>query len=425
VGLQWGDEGKGKVVDFVCERFDAVARVQGGPNAGHTVVIGDRKFKMNHVPSGILRGKESLICTGTVVNPEKLVAELEALKAGGLDVTKVKVSGRAHVIMPYHLALDTALESARGAKSIGTTRRGIGPCYADRAGRDGIRVWDLLDEVRLAKRVEAACLLKAPLLKALGSTEIAAADPRVIVPRYAAFGKTLAPHVADTEARIDELARKKKRILFEGAHGILLDVDHGTYPYVTSSTTVPATAAGASGLPHRLLGPVIGVVKAFQTRVGAGPFPTELEGALADEIRSKGGEFGTATGRPRRVGWLDLVALRTAVRQTGAEHIALTKADVLAGLREVKVCTDYDLGGSKLRTLPSDAERNWDARPVYRTFKGWPLPSPGAAYPKFPPEFRAYVEFVESQVKARIVLISLGPERTRTVVRGDLASLTG
>src|SRR5262252_1044154 len=358
VGAQWGDEGKGKVVDLLTQHAQVVVRFQGGNNAGHTLVVGGEKTILTLIPSGILHaGKTCVIGNGVVLDPSVLVAEIDALRARGVirSETQLIVSESAHVIFPWHKHLDALREKARGDSPIGTTGRGIGPAYEDKVARRGIRVRDLLDTGRLARKVEerlSGALDELRLLAGRAGTELPPLDPAAITREYAAFGSRLRPHVRDASLYLHGEARAGARILFEGAQGTLLDIDHGTYPFVTSSNCVAGNAAVGSGLGPTAIDKVIGISKAYTTRVGGGPFPTELTDELGDRLRRTGDEFGATTGRPRRCGWLDGVVLKYAVRVNGLWGLALTKIDVLSGLEEVRICTGYELDGTNLTELP-------------------------------------------------------------------------
>jgi adenylosuccinate synthase len=428
VGLQWGDEGKGKIVDVLTAGHDVIVRYNGGANAGHTVVVGDQRYALHLIPSGILYpDKSCVIGNGVVVDPEKLLQEMEGLEARGIKVgTNLVISDRAHVVMPYHKEQDAALEEylsgvtagERGNLSIGTTRRGIGPAYADKVHRStAIRMGDLLDADYLASRLQVICRLRTEELKALG-VQAPPLDASALTARYAALGERLRPHVRDTVYHLHDCQRAGKSLLFEGANACLLDIDHGTYPYVTSSNCSTAGIHSGTGIPGRSLRRVIGIMKAYSTRVGAGPFPTELLDATGSTIRERGREYGTTTGRPRRCGWLDLVAVRYSAMVCGATEIACTLFDVLTGFDELRICTHYRLadGSTTDRFIP-DAKRLEGATPVYRNFKGWTeqvsdLPD-RAALPK---AARDYLDAVEEHVGVPVSMVSVGPERTQTLV---------
>src|SRR3989338_5208789 len=371
VGAQWGDEGKAKITDLLSESADYIVRYQGGSNAGHTVVVDGETYKFHLIPSGILYpNKISVIGPGTVIDPKILIEEIEDLKKRGINVSGLKVSTAAHVTMPYHLAIDQAEDRGRGTKKIGTTGRGIGPTYADKADRSGIRISDLIEPKELEERINWLVPRKNIILERLYS--LPPEDPQKVFEDYKTYGEKIKPFVADTSAIIFEAIKNKKNILFEGAQGTLLDLDHGTYPYVTSSNPVSGGACIGGGIGPTTIDRVIGVSKAFTTRVGEGPFPTEVFGREADELRAKGtawAEFGTTTGRPRRVGWLDLVLLRYAVRVNGLDCLALTKIDVLDNLDEINICVAYEdsLTGAKYYDLPLASGIFKRVKPIYET----------------------------------------------------------
>jgi len=428
VGLQWGDEGKGKIVDVLTAGHDVIVRYNGGANAGHTVVVGDQRYALHLIPSGILYpDKSCVIGNGVVVDPEKLIQEMEGLEARGIAVgTNLVISDRAHVVMPYHKEQDAALEEylsgvtagERGNLSIGTTRRGIGPAYADKIHRStAIRMGDLLDADYLASRLQVICRLRTEELKALG-VQAPPLDPAALTARYAALGERLRPHIRDTVYHLHDCQRAGRSLLFEGANACLLDIDHGTYPYVTSSNCSTAGIHSGTGIPGRSLQRVIGIMKAYSTRVGAGPFPTELLDQTGSTIRERGREYGTTTGRPRRCGWLDLVAVRYSAMVCGATEIACTLFDVLTGFDELRICTHYRLADGTVtdRFIP-DAKRLEGATPVYSTFKGWTeqvsdLPDRAA----LPQAARDYLDAVEQHVGVPVSMVSVGPERTQTLV---------
>ncbi len=412
VGAQWGDEGKGKIVDLLAQDSDVVCRYQGGPNAGHTIIADGETFKIRQIPSGAVSGKTSLIGAGCVVDPEVLLGELDDLEARGLDPSVVVVSGNAHLIMPWHLAIDQASERRLGKLQIGTTRRGIGPCYADKASRIGIRVQDVLDSKILRQKIEVALAEKNIWLERV--YEVEPFELEDVAARYEGYARRLRPFVGDASLLVDRALRDGKDVLFEGGQGTLLDLDHGTYPFVTSSATVAANAATGIGIGPNRIDHVVGVAKAYVTRVGEGPFPTEIPGPLQGTIRELGGEFGTVTGRERRCGWLDLVALRYAVRLNGITSIALTKLDVLSSLAEVPVCVAYRLrDGSETNEFPAHQSDFHAAEPVYEVLAGWEEPLDG----ELPEAARAYVEFVERELEVEIALVGTGAERERVLAR--------
>jgi adenylosuccinate synthase len=370
VGAQWGDEGKGKIVDLLAQDSDVVCRYQGGPNAGHTIVVGDDTYKIRSLPSGIVRGKPCVIGNGCVVDPEVLIAELDEFEKRGHSTALVYVSGNAHLIMPWHLAIDQASERRLGKLAIGTTKRGIGPCYADKAMRLGIRVQDILDPKILRQKIEVALAEKNLWLERVYESE--PFDLETVAAQYERYAQRLRPYVTDTSLYVDRVLREGKEVLFEGAQATLLDLDHGTYPFVTSSNPVAPNAATGVGVGANRIDRVIGVAKAYVTRVGEGPFPSEIEGADQDRMRELGREYGTVTGRSRRCGWLDLVALRYAVRVNGIDQLALTKLDVLSHFAELPVCVRYRLrDGAETRDFPAHQSDFHAAQPVYETLRGW------------------------------------------------------
>ena len=412
VGAQWGDEGKGKIVDLLAQHADLVCRYQGGPNAGHTIIVGGETFKLRNMPSGILAGKESVIGAGCVVDPEVLVQELDDLEARGVATDGlVHLSGNAHLIMPWHVAIDQASERRLGRLQIGTTRRGIGPAYADKAARLGIRVQDLLDAKILRQKLETALAEKNVWLERVyGAAPLALDD---VVERLDRVAPRLAPFIADTSLLVDTALRDGRYVLFEGAQGTLLDLDHGTYPFVTSSNPVASAAATGTGIGPNRIDAVVGVAKAYVTRVGEGPFPTEIEGPDQARVRKLGGEFGTVTGRERRCGWLDLVALRYAVRLNGITSLALTKLDVLSAFGELPVCVAYRIrDGETTPDFPAHQSDFHHARPVYESLDGWSTPLGGvSSLGELPSAARRYVEFVEEQLEVEVSLVGTGAER--------------
>jgi adenylosuccinate synthase len=410
VGAQWGDEGKGKIVDLLAQESDVVCRYQGGPNAGHTIIVDGETFKIRQVPSGVVSGKRSLIGAGCVVDPEVLLGELDELAERGLDPAIVAVSGNAHLIMPWHVAIDQASERRLGNLQIGTTRRGIGPCYADKASRIGIRVQDVLDAKILRQKIEVALAEKNIWLERV--YEVEPFNLEEVAGRYESDAKRLRPYVADTSLIVDRALRDGDRVLFEGAQATLLDLDHGTYPFVTSSSTVAANAAAGIGVGPTRIDRVIGVAKAYVTRVGEGPFPTEIEGPDQERVRELGGEVGTVTGRIRRCGWLDVVALRYAVRVNGITALALTKLDVLSEFAELPVCIAYRLpSGEQTTEFPAHQSDFHAAEPVYDRLPGWRSPLDG----KLADAAREYVAFVERTLDVEITLVGTGAERERVV----------
>ncbi len=408
VGAQWGDEGKGKIVDLLAQESDLVCRYQGGPNAGHTIVVGDETYKIRQIPSGIVGGVASAIGAGCVVDPGVVIGELDDLEARG-HVTKglVFLSGNAHLIMPWHVALDGARERKLGNLQIGTTRRGIGPAYADKATRIGIRVQDLLDPKILRQKVELAAGEKNVWLERVYGLE--PFDVEEVVGSTLRHAERLGPYVADTSLLVDRALREGKRVLFEGAQGTLLDLDHGTYPFVTSSSPIAAGAAVSFGIGPQRIDEVLGVSKAYVTRVGEGPFPSEIEGDAQQRVRELGGEFGTVTGRERRCGWLDLVALRFAVRVNGITSLALTKLDVLSEFAEIPICVRYRLpDGSETEDFPAHQSDFHHCAPVFETLPGWACALDGDA---LPPAARAYVDAVAAALDVPVTLVGTGAAR--------------
>jgi adenylosuccinate synthase len=410
VGAQWGDEGKGKIVDLLAQRADVVCRYNGGPNAGHTIVADGETYKLRHMPSGILWGKECVIGAGCVVDPPVFVEELDDLEARGVSTGRLHLSGNAHVIMPWHVAIDRAGERRLGKLRIGTTKRGIGPTYADKAMRLGIRVQDLLDPKILRQKLEVALAEKNVWLERVYG--VAPLELEELAAGYEQHAQRLRPYIADTSLLVDRALRGERSVLFEGAHGTLLDLDHGTYPFVTSSSTLAGGAASGTGIGPTRIDDVIGVAKAYVTRVGEGPFPSEIEGPDQQRMRELGGEFGTVTGRDRRCGWLDLVALRYAVRLNGITSLALTKLDVLSAFAEIPVCVRYLLpDGSETEEFPAHQSDFHHCRPVYETLSGWEEPLDD----ELPPAARAYVERVERELGVSVSLVGTGAERERVV----------
>ena len=410
VGAQWGDEGKGKIVDLLALDSDLVCRYQGGPNAGHTIVVDGETFKIRQIPSGVLRGKVCVIGAGCVVDPEVFLAEVDELASRGVSTEAVHLSGEAHLIMPWHVAIDQASERRLGKLQIGTTRRGIGPCYADKAARLGIRVQDLLEPKILRQKIEVALAEKNVWLERVYG--VPPLDLEETAAQLESFAQRIRPYVSDTSLLVDRALREGREVLLEGAQGTLLDLDHGTYPFVTSSNTVAGNAATGIGIGPNRIDRVIGIAKAYVTRVGEGPFPTEIEGPDQERVRELGGEFGTVTGRERRCGWLDLVALRYAVRLNGITSLALTKLDVLSHFAELPVCVAYRLrDGSETYEFPAHQSDFHHCRPVYETLPGWQEPLTD----ELPQSARGYVAFVEQALGVEISLVGTGAERESVV----------
>ena len=417
LGSQWGDEGKGKIVDLLCESFDVVARYQGGHNAGHTVKFGDHHYSLKLIPSGILHpDKLCILGNGMVIDPEALLDEIEKLRELGVTIDgNLKISESAHVILPYHRAIDLAREEAAGSGKIGTTGRGIGPAYETKASRYGIRIADLLDPDVLREKIEFACAEKNPVLAVYGKPP---QDPNKLYDDYTRFGEVLAPRITNATVLVNEQIRAGRRVMFEGAQGMMLDIDHGTYPFVTSSNTVVGGICTGLGVAPKHIHRVVGVAKAYTTRVGGGAFPTELNDAHGEHLRGRGNEFGTVTGRPRRTGWLDLPVLRTSAMINGIDEIALTKLDVLDEFDEIPVCIEYNVHDVRWRTFPSFAVAHHDYKPVYRTFRGWKQSTAGiTSYDALPDLAKEYVRFIEDETGCRISIVSTGPRREETIVR--------
>ena len=416
-GTQWGDEGKGKIVDLLAAEADIVVRFQGGNNAGHTMVVKGDKIISHLVPSGILQGKTCLLGNGMVVDPEVLIGEMENLDEKGIDVgpARIKISDRAHLIMPYHKALDNAREQKKGDGKIGTTGRGIGPCYEDRAARSGLRFIDLLDLESFKQKVSVVMDEKNFILKNYLSAE--PLDPEVIIEGYSKYAARLAPHISDVSIILDEAVKVGRQVLFEGAQGTHLDIDHGTYPFVTSSSVVSGNACCGAGIgPGRISG-VLCIVKAYTTRVGAGPFPSELFDDIGDRIQVKGAEFGATTGRKRRCGWLDMVILKNAVRLNGLTGLAITKLDILSDLDSLKICTGYDYNGKIINHFPADLNILAACQPIYETLPGWSEDISGIRdRDALPQNTRKYLERIETLTETPVDIISVGPGRNQTIV---------
>ena len=419
VGAQWGDEGKGKITDFFAGESDYVVRFHGGNNAGHTVIVEGNTFKLHLIPSGIIYGGPmSIIGNGVVVDPKVLLEEIEYIEGKGID-PKLMVSDRAHVIMPYHIELDGALSSHQGDLAAGSTRRGIAPVYADKMFRNGIRIIDLLEpDVLMEKLTKGYTFAKGIIEKALSKRIESSVEE--IFDSYCSYGERLKPYITDTSVELYNAYKSNKSILFEGAQGISLDVDHGIYPYTTSSNTAAGHISTGTGVSFRDIGRIIGVVKAYLSRVGESPLPSEMHGSEAEALREKGGEYGTTTGRPRRVGWLDLVQVRQAVRVNGLTEIALTKLDVLSGFESIKVCVSYDVNGENILEMPASLSQYRLAKPVYESLPGWDsLPDKiwEKGFDALPETLKEYIKFVEEQVDCPVKLISVGPQRHETILR--------
>ncbi len=421
LGAQWGDEGKGKVVDIYTEQADVVVRFSGGHNAGHTVVIKGEKYVLHLIPSGIMHeDKQNIIGNGVVVDPEALIEEIEDLKKRGINFNnRLFLSKRAHLIMPYHKLFDKHSEAKKGSKKIGTTGRGIGPSYADKMNRVGIRVCDLYDENVLKEKIFQNVLEVNDIATKIHGLE--PLDAQKIYDDYRKYAKIIEPYVSETSYLINELSAQNKKIMLEGAQGTLLDVDHGTYPFVTSSNPTAGGAFTGTGLSPLNLTNVVGVMKAYTTRVGSGPFPTELNGEDGEKLREAGGEYGATTGRPRRCGWLDLIAMKYAKLLNGIKYIALTKLDVLSGMDEIKVCTGYKYAGKIYETFPPEIKILENCEPVYKTFKGWQEDITKAkTYNDLPENAKNYVEYIKNYLDIKYALISVGTDREETILINEI-----
>ncbi|HEY1188002.1 MAG TPA: adenylosuccinate synthase [Gemmata sp.] len=418
VGLQWGDEAKGKIVDLLGDGFDLVVRYNGGANAGHTVVVNGKSFKLSLLPTGVIRPNvESVIGNGVVVYPPRFLEEVDSLAKGGINLAgSLFLSDHAHVIFPYHMEEERLLESGSEGK-IGTTGRGIGPCYQDKVGRRfAIRVGELLRPEHLRERLKFVVPFKNKLLAGLGSGA-KQFDPEQVAAEYTGYADRIRPFVCDTSLRLHEALKANKRLIFEAAQGSLLDVDHGTFPYVTSSSSLPSGIWGGTGVPAKFVKRIIGVVKAYTSRVGQGPFPTELDNELGQRIREVGNEYGTVTRRPRRVGWLDSVAVRYTAALSGADEITVMLLDVLSGLPELKICTAYDLDGERINHFPSDAYLLERVKPVYETVPGWSEDITQArTLADLPAAARKYLDRVAELVGLKVSVVSVGPDREQTIM---------
>ena len=417
VGSQWGDEGKGKIVDWLSEQADIVVRFQGGHNAGHTLVIDGVTYKLSLLPSGVVRrGKLSVIGNGVVIDPHALIEEIDRLKGQGIDVTpeSLRVAENATLILPLHQELDAMRESASALTRVGTTRRGIGPAYEDKVGRRAIRVMDLAEPLALGRKIDRLLSHHNPLRRGMGVPSVAA---ETVQAHLESVAPRVLPYMDSVWSLLDRKRREGKRILFEGAQGALLDIDHGTYPFVTSSNTVAAQAATGSGLGPGAIDYVLGICKAYTTRVGEGPFPTEQKNEIGRLIGQRGREFGTVTGRPRRCGWFDAVLVRQTVRSSGINGLALTKLDVLDGLTEVRVCVAYRLDGREIDYLPASERAQAEVEPIYEKFEGWQAETAGArSWAQLPAQAIKYVRHVEELVGCPVALLSTSPEREDTIL---------
>lgn len=419
IGAQWGDEGKGKITDLLSKSADVVVRYQGGVNAGHTVVVQGQTFKLHLIPSGILYPKtECIIGSGTVIDPKVLLGEVDQLHALGIGTDHLCISETAHVTMPYHRLIDQASEERRGSHRIGTTGRGIGPTYADKSERIGIRVIDLMDPAGLEAQLRWTINYKNVILEKL--YDLSPLDPDVVVEEYKGYAERLRPYVVDSSLRIAEAVQQRRNILFEGAQGTLLDLDHGTYPYVTSSNPVAGGACIGAGVGPTIIDRVIGVAKAYTTRVGEGPFPTELHGDLGEHLGDRGAEFGTTTGRPRRCGWFDAVIGRYAVRINGLDCLAITKLDVLDEMDEIQVCVAYEIDGQRVDHFPTNARQFARCQPVYKTVSGWKQATDHCrSLDDLPRQALDYLKFLAELMEVPIAIVSLGASRDQTIIVED------
>jgi len=421
VGAQWGDEGKGKVTDFLAQQADMVVRYQGGNNAGHTVVVGGQTFKLHLIPSGILHeDKACLIGNGVVIDPGVLLGELDELEKRGISTASLRISPRAHVILPYHKSMDMAEEERKGSNKIGTTCRGIGPAYTDKSSRVGIRMVELIDRKELSEKLHDVVELKNIILSKVYESRDCF-DPDEILATYGAYGERLKKYVGDVSLLVNKAIDEGKKVLFEGAQGTLLDIDHGTYPYVTSSSPVAGAACLGAGLGPTKINTVLGVAKAYITRVGEGPFPTELHDELGEHIRQRGHEFGTTTGRPRRCGWYDSVIARYSLRINGLSYLAITKLDVLTGLETLKICTGYRHNGQIITEFPDSLKTLARCEPVYEEFPGWQEDLTGVEnFNDLPQNARDYLRHLEELSGLPVAMVGVGPGRTQTLVLRDV-----
>ncbi len=414
IGAQFGDEGKGKITDFFAKQADIVVRYHGGNNAGHTVVVGSNKFKLHHVPSGVVHGKRVLIAAGVVIDPRVLDEEISRLPDS--NEINLGIDSRAHIIMPWHNLQDSAQEQSKGSAKIGTTGRGIGPCYADKAFRSGIRFEDLADRKRLQKRMGEIFPHKKKLLEGVYGAKVEFTE-REVFAQYSALGEKFSKNMCDASLEVHNALRSGKQVLFEGAQGTFLDNDFGTYPYVTSSHPISGSFATGIGISPLAATKIIGVAKAYTTRVGEGPFPTEIEGEFAKKLRDAGSEYGTTTGRPRRVGWLDLALLKTAHRLNGFTEIAITKLDVLSGLEKLKVCTSYTLDGKKIEQLPASTDDIARCKPNYEELEGFEITGEETRFADLQLEAREYLRMTEEHLGIPVSVVSIGAERGKTILR--------
>ena len=418
-GIQWGDEGKGKMTDYLAQQADVVVRFQGGNNAGHTITFGGNKYALQSIPSGIFNPHiVNIMANGMVINPKAAIGELEKLEERGIKDYQLYISDRAAVIMPYHIELDGASESLKGGKQIGTTKKGIGPAYTDKAARIGIRIGDLLDKDYFAERLRDALAQKNMELKMFGKPEM---DFDTLYNEYLGYGEKLRKHICDTSILLNKLIQEGKKVLFEGAQGVMLCIDNGTYPFVTSSSPTAASVPLGAGIAPKYIDNVLGICKAYTTRVGAGPFPTEIEGDLANYIRERGHEYGTVTGRPRRVGYLDCVALRHACRVSGVTNLSIMLFDVLSGMEKLKICVGYELDGKRVDHVPSCLSALERCKPIYEELPGWKEEIMDVRnYDELPAAAKGYIRRIEELTGVEVAVVSVGPDRTQTINRKEI-----
>jgi len=413
IGTQWGDEGKGKVVDYFSKDANYVVRFQGGNNAGHTIKVGKEVYKLHIIPSGVIQGKIGLIGNGVVIDPEVLINEIDQLTKKGIK-PKILISNRANIIMPYHKILDGAEENLLGNRKIGTTKRGIGPCYSDKIARNGIRTTDLIDRAILSKKLDNIIPVKQKILEVYNIKE--KLNKKKILEKYSYYGSFLKKYITNTHIELNDALKSGKNILFEGAQGTMLDVDYGTYPYTTSSHTIAGGSIIGTGVGPRYINEIIGIVKAYTTRVGEGPLPTELFDNNGKHLQEKGYEFGTTTSRPRRCGWLDLVVVKHSCMISSVTKLAITKIDVLDGLHKIKVCTKYELDGKQIDYIPAKIEDVEKCKPIYTKLKGWEeIDKKSSTFSDLPKEPQDYLKFIENEVKVPISIVSIGPGRKETI----------
>lgn len=419
-GAQWGDEGKGKIVDYLAAKADTVVRFQGGSNAGHTVSVAGEEFKLRLLPSGILyKGTTCIIGNGVVLDPKCLLEEIDNMKKRGIDTSNIKISNRAHVVMPWHKIFDELNENLRGSNKIGTTKRGIGPCYIDKADRIGIRVCDLIDNEDFAEKVKNVLAIKNLILKNVYNHP--PLDSNEIIREYSAYADKIRPFVCDTIALLNEQVDSGKKILFEGAQATMLDIDYGTYPFVTSSHPISGGVGIGAGISPKKIDKVVGVVKAYCTRVGEGPFPTEQLNEIGEKLRDAGHEFGTVTGRPRRTGWLDACVVKYAGKLSGTDYMAVTRLDILDSFDEIKICTAYRVNGEIINEIPASLKVLAQVEPVYETFAGWKSDiSKIRRYEDLPANARKYLERMAEITEIQLGIVSVGPNRDQTIVLADI-----